>query len=401
MNLKQKLRRPSGEEEASNMSVSMHESDVKNQVIEEECTTTPVPHKSKVANKGGNETITLTEVADLGSPIAVDVTYTSVEETAISQPKVKFAPESKSRYYGSCEAELSIQECIKSPPPVTAKSVPVGVPSVQTEQPKRTRTTRKPKKEESVVEQEKDVEPVVRKGKKVEKKPVDDEIPHTVELETHHAVTAVVVPIAVEEETRTRLTRQSVIKKKDEENKVQEKEIREEEEEVVVKKNRKVRKPVEEVKIVEPSPVKEEQIITVEQLVSDEEIPAVPTASSDLTVLVEKKAPEDENEVKEAAESESQLQKKVRKPRKPVEEKPVSTMLTKSPRPSRHTKVPEPVVAVVSSPRRATRVTAPSVPVAQNSPIRRNIVEQVGKNFQSPTASSPVRKLFTPKLVFR
>jgi hypothetical protein len=284
---------------------------------------------------------------------------------------------------------------------VLAKDAPVEVPSENTELPKRTRNNRKPKKEESVVEQEKDSEPIVRKGKKIEKKPVDE---LTIELETHHAVAAV-----VQGEARTRLTRQSVIEKKDEEDKIPEKDTRKEEEEAVVKKNRKVRKPaeekpVEEVKIVEPSPIKEDQIITVaEQVVSDEEIPVVAPAPSDLTVLVEEKAQEGEKETKEEViiESDNLQKKKVRKPRKAVEEKPVSTMLTKSPRPSRHAKVPEPVVAVVSSPRRATRVTAPSVSAAQNSPIRRNVIEPMCKNFQSPTASSPVRKMFTPKLVFR
>ena len=391
MNLKQKLRRPSGEEETANTS-SVHESDLKNQVIEEECLT-PAPKKSN-AKRGGNETITLqTEDMVPGSPIAADASSLSVKEI-IPQPKVQFAAESNSHIYASHEDESSIQECTSPPPVPAVKPVPIEIIS---ELPKRTRTTRKPKKEESDAEEEKEILPVPRKGKK---KPVEEDEP--LEIKSIAVVT-------VEEET-TRSTRQSVLNaKKVEEVKVPEKDAsgEKEEDEALPKKSRRLRKPVEE----KPAEEKKnaelaKHIAFVEHVVSDEE--NLNATRVILPAAVEQKASNDEKEVEEVIEElvepEAAPKKKERKLRKPIEEKPVSApILSKSLRPSRQTRVLESAATVVSSPR-VKRAAAPVVhhsPLRRTSSSRRNVVEQRAKTFQSPTPSSPVRKIFTPKEVFR
>lgn len=104
-------------------------------------------------------------------------------------------------------------------------------------------------------------------------------------------------------------------------------------------------------------------------------------------VEVQEKRQSSEKESKQESTSEDDAsKKKTRKIRKPVEEKQTTTTSISSPRVTRHQKNQEPPVRTQNSPQKLS--------------TKRNILEQRNQQFNSPS-SSPVRKVFTPKLVFR
>lgn len=100
-----------------------------------------------------------------------------------------------------------------------------------------------------------------------------------------------------------------------------------------------------------------------------------------------------EKEMKQPSSEEDAPKKKTRKVRKPVEEKPTATV--SSPRVTRNQKNQDHVRPGMAS-------NVPNSPRLDKIASKRNLLEQTSRNpqFNSPN-SSPVRKAFTPKLVFR
>lgn len=104
-----------------------------------------------------------------------------------------------------------------------------------------------------------------------------------------------------------------------------------------------------------------------------------------------KKLEETPEEVAVIAEPEAEPKKRgTRRVRKPTEEKPSAA----SPRLTRHQKVQK---VEVKTPKKVT--STPPKKVASTTP--KKVADAKSVKFQSPGASSPMRKVFTPKIVFR
>ena len=116
----------------------------------------------------------------------------------------------------------------------------------------------------------------------------------------------------------------------------------------------------------------------------------VETAKRGRTTRKGKKAEEAAAE-EVAVEPEAEPKKRgARRVRKPTEEKPSAA----SPRITRHQKVAK---VDVKTPNKVT----PTTPKMAASTTPKKAVDAKSVKFQSPGASSPMRKVFTPKLVFR
>lgn len=344
VNLKHKLRRPSGEEAADEgtSSSSLHDSIIKHQPIVEE-SASPILTRSRPAWKTSHPELTSIKT-EMQSPTSVAASDSTCESESSS--RVQFAPEPKWRGDDETDkkdhSDAGKTEAKPEPDLAATETNPsatVEAEIIPAEPPKRGgRPTRKGKKVESVAngdeckETQEPVETAVR-SRKTRKSPE--------RAATEPAVPASRKTKKVEESPGKEMNSPKVSLKK--------------------KSKESSSCVIESVGI--PSIAEEPETVVKEKK---------PTVSRKLSVEVVAPVVEEKATSLRPAESEEVPKKTARKPRKPAEEKPAA-VTTASPRSTKLPKAPEPV-----------------------TPSRRNLLDQATK-FTSPS-SSPARK---PFLVFR
>ena len=133
---------------------------------------------------------------------------------------------------------------------------------------------------------------------------------------------------------------------------------------------------------------------TEDVVVEDEKVVEVETHT------IENSLPMEEKETKRpSVELEIVPKKKTRKVRKPADEKSDAVVATTSTASPRATRLQKPKESIRCSPASSAAQNSPRL---EKTPSKRNLQDQISRNLQfAANNSSPVRKVFTPKVVFR